>query len=1252
MGRLGFVLGTDAMDHERVLVDQLAEQMQKAADDERFFYLVPNHIKFETEINVLAGLRQRNGKNGEQRFATESLQVLSFSRLAWFFLRNTPAYQRARISKVGMTMLVSKIAQENVGELRLYASEIRQAGFIEKLTEQLEELKNSNITADDFKEIIKRIEQDEAPGANTVWLSKMHDLSILYAAYEQQLQKSFMGNIELYRYLVDFLQSDPRVKKMHFFIDRFAQFTAGEQQIVDALIENGASTTVSLVLDRGYPDQSHPNKSELPRTTDLYYSSAVLYHRLWKFAQVNPQVELLPNVLLANEPRVSKGLQQVDAYFKRYAQGPISRDEREALATPEQVQFYQTANRREELELIATKIRQLVATGKYRYRDFLVLTRHLDEYQTMVKPIFAKHEVPVFNDQERKMDQHPLIVLLNALFTLDRRGYQLEDMMHLLKTWLLVPRLITGDLMPIRQFQEAVFTTENWCLKRAIKGKKAWTDPEMITGLWMQETEDANNDPEVENLNQQLAIVHDYVATIIAPFLDRLKEVQSGKELATVLFNFLQNNGVTERLYQWQQYQSTRDLDLARQPQQVWEKFTQILQEYVEILGDDVIDEEDNEDYLQRFNEILQSGFAAAQYSQIPATLDQVLVSETGIVQSLNKKVVFMMGSTDDVMPEMRESENLLTDQDKQILTPYLDDDYQYLPADTMTALNREPFVHYLGMMSGKEQLIFTYPQATDDDKELIASPYLRDMATYFNQDVKQVPLVNSDEGMKDGEKFISSPNATLSQLVKVGRQARDNQQGRNAEAKLSPSWQQIQAALGALVRQWQFSPNAQEQELGNHLYQRLQLINQGFNYRNRVDSIGKDLAELLYLHTGPTQKNGGTLYASISQLQDFYMNQYEYFLKYGLQLQKRDRLEMSSDRIGTFFHKAMEAFIENTRKQGISLRSLADDPEQLQALTKSALDKAAESQPDLKRVVDSSAQASYQYRQLQIIVSTMIETLCQQAKYTEAQPFKTEAQFGRIGKNGTQLKALDYPLASGDRIYLRGRIDRIDRLVKDEIGGASDFLTVVDYKSGDRTFDLTRAYYGISLQLLTYLNGLERNLQELDEADAKLAGALYLHLSNPKFDWKRNKNKSLEELQLTSHQYKGLLLNELDILNSLDEKLADRQAVLYPLKVTKNKISAKKDALLVTPAQLQWLQEWTKNLIIGAGDQILAGNVKLNPFRLIEGSRRNTGLDYSEFKDIYQFDNMLDQANYRELDPKKPQEDLRNANSEGGEEE
>lgn len=1260
VGTLGFVLGTDAMDHEQVMVDQLADQMKKASAEERFFYLVPNHIKFETEINVLAGLRQRAGQGNDQRFASEKLQVLSFSRLAWFLLRDSPAFQTPRISKIGMAMLTSQVAQAHADELHLYASEIKQPGFIQKLTDQLEELKSANISAEDFAEILEQIRHDPTTTASRVWLTKMHDVAVIYRAYEEQLRKNFLGNNELYAQLVNYLQTSDRVKHMHFFIDRFSQFTAGEQRIVDALVENGAATMISLVLDRGYPDQNHPDERALPAENDLFYAPAMVYHRLWKMAQANPRVKLQQNVWFANQPRVNDDLQQVDQYFKRYAEGPVASFETAQLADPNAVQFYTMANRREELERVATRIRQMVASGKYRYRDFLILTRHLDGYQNMIAPIFAANQVPVFDDHERKMDQHPLVILLRTLFEIDQRGYQLVDIMQLLKTWLLVPRLATGDLMAIHEFQEAVFTTENRCLKQAIRGKRAWTDKKKIPELWT--ATDSNpvtaQDPHsrINKLNQRLLVVRNYVATKLVPFLEHLKTVQTGRELATALFDFLQQNGVTERLYQWQQYQSTRNLDLARQPQQVWEKFCQILQEYVEILGDDQLSQANIEDYLERFSEILQTGFAAAQYSQIPATLDQVVVSETGIVQSLNKKVVFMIGSTDDVMPEMRENEGLLTDDDKEILSQYLDEDYQYLPASSLAELNNEPFVHYLGMFAGSQKLIFTAPQATNDDQELTISPYMRDLANHFQQPIINSPLVTSEQGQAEAQQFISSPEATLSQLVKVGRQVRDDQRTSRKPAQLPGTWKNVERDLILLSRQWLTSSDSREQELGRKLQQRLAIVTQGFNYHNVVDNIGADLAEALYLHAAPKKDEGRVLYASISQLQNFYINQYEYFLKYGLRLQKRDRLEMSPDRIGTFFHKAMETFINSTREQGVRLRELATNPEQLRRFITGALQEAATNQPELTRLVESSSQAEFQYHQLQRIVTTMLETMCQQAQFTGAQPFKTEAQFGRIGAaNQVNLKALDYPLNSGKRIYLRGRIDRIDRLPKDELTDLpqpSDFLTVVDYKSSNHTFDLTSAYYGISLQLLTYLNGLESNLQELDEPTAKLAGALYLHLSNPKFDWKRNQHKDLDELQLGAHEYKGILLNEPAVLDSLDQKLQDNQSVLYPLKVTeKSGISAKKDALLVTPDQLQWLQDWNKQLIIDAGNKILEGQVKLNPYRLIEGSNRSTGLDYSDFKDIYQFDNMLDQQRYRQLDPDKAKADFDNAKDEGSEE-
>lgn len=62
------------------------------------------------------------------------------------------------------------------------------------------------------------------------------------------------------------------------------------------------------------------------------------------------------------------------------------------------------------------------------------------------------------------------------------------------------------------------------------------------------------------------------------------------------------------------------DLEGARRHEQVWQVFTEMLDEYVEILGEQEFDEES-------FRMILITGFENASYSIVPPTIDQVIFS-------------------------------------------------------------------------------------------------------------------------------------------------------------------------------------------------------------------------------------------------------------------------------------------------------------------------------------------------------------------------------------------------------------------------------------------------------------------------------------------------------------------------------------------------------------------------------------------------------------------------------------------------
>lgn len=67
------------------------------------------------------------------------------------------------------------------------------------MTAQLEELKNTNIAADDLTDTISRVKSTSGSAANQAWLVKVHDVEIMHHAYEDRLRDQYIGNSELHR---------------------------------------------------------------------------------------------------------------------------------------------------------------------------------------------------------------------------------------------------------------------------------------------------------------------------------------------------------------------------------------------------------------------------------------------------------------------------------------------------------------------------------------------------------------------------------------------------------------------------------------------------------------------------------------------------------------------------------------------------------------------------------------------------------------------------------------------------------------------------------------------------------------------------------------------------------------------------------------------------------------------------------------------------------------------------------------------
>ncbi len=189
-------------------------------------------------------------------------------------------------------------------------------------------------------------------------------------------------------------------------------------------------------------------------------------------------------------------------------------------------------------------------------------------------------------------------------------------------------------------------------------------------------------------------------------------------------------------------------------------------------------------------------------------------------------------------------------------------------------------------------------------------------------------------------------------------------------------------------------------------------------------------------------------------------------------------------------------------------------------------------------RILLSTSRYHYIRRKLTHIVTRTIYALGKQATKSLFRPIAIEAAFGP----GEQLPPLEIPLRRGSQMNLRGRIDRVDAT---EIDG-KNYVRIVDYKSSSQQLDLTDVYYGISLQMLTYLDVAVEHAEEWIGFKADPAGVLYLHVHNPMIRTEFELTEDLiEEEILKSYKMRGYLLDDPEVVMGMDAQLGKTSAVI-----------------------------------------------------------------------------------------------------------
>ena len=511
---------------------------------------------------------------------------------------------------------------------------------------------------------------------------------------------------------------------------------------------------------------------------------------------------------------------------------------------------------------------------------------------------------------------------------------------------------------------------------------------------------------------------------------------------------------------------------------------------------------------LEDFLALLHSGMSLSQYRTIPATVDTVLVQSYDLIAPLTADFVYAIGLTQDHLPKIAQNTSLLTDEERQNLNQTTEEGAQLLIASSEN-LKKNRYTMLSLVNSARKELSLSAPSLFNES-ESKESSYLQELVHFgFRRREKRMNHIGlSKEDM-------GSYHSLLSSLVAY------HQQGEMSETEQDLTFIKVLARV--------MGKKLDQQGLENPALPALPTS-------PTSKPLAKDTLQALY----PTDQE---FYLSTSGLTEFYRNEYSYFLRYVLGLQEELRLRPDARSHGNFLHRIFERALQ------------LPDEDSFDKRLEQAIQETSQER-EFEAIYQESLEAQFTKEVLLDVARTTGHIL----RHNPAiETIKEEANFG--GKEQAFIQ-----LDNGRSVFVRGKVDRIDRLKAD---GA---IGVVDYKSSLTQFQFPHFFNGLNSQLPTYLAALKR------EGEQNFFGAMYLEMAEPVQSLMAVKSLAGAVVEASkSMKYQGLFL----------EKESSHLGAFY----NKNKANQ------LTEEEFQLLLDYNAQLYKKAAEKILEGQFAINPY-------------------------------------------------------
>ena len=907
---LKFIFGPSGSGKSQFLYNRIVEESE-AHPERQFIVLVPEQFTMQTQKDLVAAHPAHGIMN---------IDVLSFARLAYRVFEETGGGQLPVLDDEGKNLVLRKIAGDFEGELKVLRGNMKKPGYISEVKSVISEFTQYDVGEEEICRVM------ETAGEDSNLSCKLEDILKLYLGFSEYLDKKYITKEELLDVLSREIGKSEILKDSTVALDGFTGFTPVQNRLLRELMRCCREVVVTVIMDERENPFSYRSPYQLFALSKHMVSSLSDIAKEEKIAVEEPEY-------LYGKPVRFEGNDALS-----FLERNIFRCGREAFGREQEAVSVRGArNPREEAFAAAGEIRALVRERKYRFRDIGVIASDMDVYGDYLEEAFAAYDIPAFMDHKRSILLNSFVEYVRSLLNMAEQGFTYESVFRFLRTGL------SGI------DYEDTCVLENYVIGLGIKGYKKWQCrwERLLKGM------DAEDLRRLNRLRTQFV---EKVDGFVFVLKQRQKTV---RDITEALYEFMVREELQLKLKrQEEMFLAEGELALAKEYAQVYRILMELLDKFVELLGDEAVS-------LKEYGKLLDAGLSEARVGVIPPSVDQLVAGDVQRTRLKDIKALIFIGANDAYLPGALLRTGLLSERDRE---RFQKEKISLAPGGKEQAYIQK-FYLYMNLTKPSERLSVYFSKVSPEGKSMRPS--------YLIQEIRRLyPLlaVSDEEGRPLRDRELTE-DMGMDLLIKgfQGRELTDR------------GWQELYA--------WYLrDPRLKERA------ERLLLA--GY-YSRPSDGLTREVAERLY---------GKDFEDSITRIERFSACAFAHFLTYGLNLREREEYEFQAVDLGIICHSALEAFSKRLQRENIGWTELSD--ELRRQYIDESVEEAAADYGNL--VLSSSERNAYMVVRMKRMLERTVWALAKQLSAGDFEPAAYEFRF----KNG-KIDRID-TCEDGDKVYVK----------------------------------------------------------------------------------------------------------------------------------------------------------------------------------------------------------------------------------------